>query len=243
MADPQKENGYTPIANEIMEALCRTRIPGEERQVLDAILRKTYGWNKCEDHISLGQIAELTEMKRPNVARGLRSLLTKKIVTVIKSDNTGINLLKFNKNYDQWVLSKTITGNGVIKTDNRSVIKTDNKTVIKSDTHKRKKEKKTIPPCPHQEIIESYNCILGSRLPEVKVNLWPGTTREKYLLARWGEDGARRGNGFWPGLFEYVRDKCPFLLGENDRQWKADLEWILKKNNFVKILEGKYERR
>jgi phage replication O-like protein O len=243
MANPQKEEGYTPIANEIMEALCRTRIPGEERQVLDAILRKTYGWNKCEDHISLGQIAELTEMKRPNVARGLKNLLTKKIVTVIKSDNTGINLLKFNKNYDQWVLSKTITGNGVIESDNRTVIKTDNKSVIKSDTHKRKKEKKTIPPCPHNQIIDAYNSILGSHLPLVKIKLWPGTSREKSLSARWGEDEARRTDSFWTGLFEYIRDKCPFLLGDNDKQWKADLEWILKKNYFVKILEGKYERR
>lgn len=40
MAEPQKENGYTPIANEIMDALCRIRIPGEERQVLDCISGK-----------------------------------------------------------------------------------------------------------------------------------------------------------------------------------------------------------
>jgi phage replication O-like protein O len=140
IASPQKENGFTPIANEIMDALCRTRIPGEERQVLDAILRKTYGWSKCEDKISMGQIAELTGMKRPNVARALKGLLSKQIALVIKSDNRGINTLKFNKNYEQWVLSKAIT---VIKSDNKSVIKNDNRGVIKSDTHKRKyKEKK-----------------------------------------------------------------------------------------------------
>jgi phage replication O-like protein O len=121
MASPQVEDGFTKIANEIMDAFCKTRIPGEERQVLDAIFRKTYGWNKCEDHISMGQIATMTRMKRPNVARAIKSLLSKKIALVIKNDNTGINLLKFNKNYEEWVvLSKPIT---VIKTDNKGVIK------------------------------------------------------------------------------------------------------------------------
>ena len=67
MAEPQKENGYTPIANEIMDALCRIRIPGEERQVLDCIFRKTYGWNKCEDSISLTQFMEMTGLKKPAV--------------------------------------------------------------------------------------------------------------------------------------------------------------------------------
>ena len=60
MANPQKENGYTAIANEIMEALCRHRIPGEDRQVLDVIFRKTYGFNKIEDYISLSQFVDMT---------------------------------------------------------------------------------------------------------------------------------------------------------------------------------------
>lgn len=140
MANPQKEHGYTAIANEIMDALCRFRIPGEERQVLDAILRQTYGWQKCEDKISMSRIAEMTGLKRPNVARAIKGLLSKRITLVIKSDNTQINTLKFNKNYEEWTQS-------VIKSDNsKSVIRSDNRSVIKSDTHKRniKKERKYI---------------------------------------------------------------------------------------------------
>jgi phage replication O-like protein O len=142
MASPQKENGYTPIANEIMEALCRTRIPGEDRQVLDAILRKTYGWSKCEDHISMGQIANLTGLKRQNVGRSIKALRSRNIITVIKNDDSYLNLLKFNKDHESWVSSKMITPKPVIKNDDRSVIKADDKTVIKSDAHKRKKAKK-----------------------------------------------------------------------------------------------------
>ena len=35
--------------------------------------------------------------------------------------------------------------------------------------------------------------------------------------------------------------KINFLWGSNDRQWKADFNWVLNENNLLKILEGKYE--
>ena len=60
MANPQKEEGYTAIANEIMDALCRIRDTWRERNAssyINVILRKTYGWKnkpkkKCEDTIA-----------------------------------------------------------------------------------------------------------------------------------------------------------------------------------------------
>ena len=36
--------------------------------------------------------------------------------------------------------------------------------------------------------------------------------------------------------------KISFLWGSNDRQWKADFNWVLNENNLLKILEGKYEK-
>lgn len=32
----------------------------------------------------------------------------------------------------------------------------------------------------------------------------------------------------------------PFLLGDNDRNWRCDFDWIFKPTNFTKILEGNY---
>lgn len=37
-----------------------------------------------------------------------------------------------------------------------------------------------------------------------------------------------------------ISNTCGFLLGENDRGWKADFDFLIKVNNAVKILEGKY---
>ena len=34
--------------------------------------------------------------------------------------------------------------------------------------------------------------------------------------------------------------KSNFLKGENDRGWRIDIDWLLKPNNFPKVLEGNY---
>lgn len=103
MANPQKENGYTPISNELFEAIVAFRIPGEIRQVFDAVLRKTYGYNKKEDSIANSQLVALTKMKKQNVSRSIAALVDHKLV--IKSDdrNGDGNVLKINKDYQQWV--------------------------------------------------------------------------------------------------------------------------------------------
>lgn len=111
-ANPQKENGYVPIANELVEALGKFRIPGECQQVLWVIFRKTYGFNKKEDAIANTQFVEATGMKKGNVSRSLSKLIINNIV--IKSDNKSKdgNILKINKDYHSWIPF-------VIKSDNK----------------------------------------------------------------------------------------------------------------------------
>ena len=91
LANPNTENGYIKIANELWEALCRIRIPGEARQCLDVIIRKTYGFNKKKDRISYGQISNMTGLSRPKVFRGLKILMDMNIV--YKDSDGYINIL------------------------------------------------------------------------------------------------------------------------------------------------------
>jgi len=108
MGGPQKENGYTAIANEIMEAFGKYRIPGEQRQVLDVIIRKTYGFNKKEDMISNSQFVRATGLKKPSICRAINALIDKNIVS--KKDNKRIPSYQFNKNYRTWkLLAKKLT--------------------------------------------------------------------------------------------------------------------------------------
>ena len=104
--NPQKEKGYTAIANEIMEALAKYRIPGEQMQCLLFILRKTYGYNKKTDAISLSQFVKGTGIKRGNVARAIKGLIAKNLIYVkkggIKKETISISKYRFNKRYGSW---------------------------------------------------------------------------------------------------------------------------------------------
>ena len=96
------------------------------------------------------------------------------------------------------------------------------------------------PPCLHQAIIQIFLEELP-QLPRVKPNLWGGK-RKKALQARWREDVDRQRLEWWRDYFQRVA-RTPFLLGENDRGWTADIEWLLSQANMAKVLEGKYNRR
>ena len=111
MASPQKEHGYVPVANEIYDAFVRTRIPGEARQVLDLIIRKTYGYQKKEDAIALSQFVEKTGMRKPDVCRALAKLLTMNVIVSEKAnDRFGVTKYSLNKNYEKWQpLAKKLT--------------------------------------------------------------------------------------------------------------------------------------
>lgn len=101
MSSPQLEKGYTRIANELLEALGRIRISGEARQVFDVIVRKTYGFGKKKDRISLSQFVLATGLKRPEVCRAIRKLLSMKLIIKI-DDKTG-EIFSIQKDDDLWV--------------------------------------------------------------------------------------------------------------------------------------------
>ena len=50
MASPQIEDGYTKIANELLEAISKVNLSSYEFRVIMAIIRKTYGFNKKSDN-------------------------------------------------------------------------------------------------------------------------------------------------------------------------------------------------
>lgn len=118
MASPQKEDGYTPIANEILRALAKHVISPDEWRILMIIFWKTYGWGKKEDRISLSQFEELTKIKRTHAGRAIRKLLKRRMIykTVTRSGHSDPNRSQFEtqtghsqvisygiqKDYDLW---------------------------------------------------------------------------------------------------------------------------------------------
>jgi phage replication O-like protein O len=110
MANPQKEDGFVAIANELAEAFAKIRISGEEWQCLWVILRKTYGWQKKQDSIPFSQFIEATGIIKQHINRAIRKLESKKVIIVT---NIGYEKAKgygLNKNYEEWAaLPKKVT--------------------------------------------------------------------------------------------------------------------------------------
>ncbi len=84
------------------------------------------------------------------------------------------------------------------------------------------------------QAMDMFNEICGDVLPKAK-----GTTksRDKKLPLRVKELDGLSG---WRDYCVKIRGS-PHLIGQNKRQWKASIDWILEPANMLKIQEGNYE--
>ena len=57
MANPQLEDGFLMIEMELVEQFQRCRFSGREWQIIWVIFRKTKGWQKDMDRISVSQFS------------------------------------------------------------------------------------------------------------------------------------------------------------------------------------------
>ena len=139
MANPQAENGHVDIANEIVDALCRTHITSSQFRVLFCIIRKTYGWRKKEDKISYSQIAEITDIKDiRNVGRTLVELKERNLISIRKNGHG--NYYSFQKNYEIWdkplsilTTSEMTTSEMTTSEMTPAIVNPDNSTIVNPD--------------------------------------------------------------------------------------------------------------
>jgi len=91
---------------------------------------------------------------------------------------------------------------------------------------------------PYQEIVDLYHQILPT-LPRVEKLT---ATRKSYIRQRYVQD--LKEIGHWENFFDHVK-QSKFLMGmttsNNGRKpFKANLEWLTKESNYVKISEETY---
>lgn len=102
MANPNSENGHIDIPHELAEALMRVNLSGYYYRIIWCIFRKTYGWHKDRDGISLTQFQNMTGLDRRHVNRTLKNLEDMDMILVDRSSH--INIYKFNGDYERWIL-------------------------------------------------------------------------------------------------------------------------------------------
>ncbi|EGL82073.1 primosome, DnaD subunit [Caldalkalibacillus thermarum TA2.A1] len=110
MANPQKENGYTAIANEILDEVARRKFSGSQFRILMAIWRLTYGFQRKSHAISLNLLVEKTGLNKDTVKQQIKKLYDNKVIVIVKEATfNSPREIGFNKNYDEWLIPRDDT--------------------------------------------------------------------------------------------------------------------------------------
>jgi phage replication O-like protein O len=134
------EPEFTAIPHEIVEAFARTNLSPYESRVVWFICRKTFGWHKKTDYISLSQFALGTGIDRRNVHRTLKGLESRKIV-VRRDDRKGIRY-GIQRDFTVWKVSSVETPpQGVVCRDDK-VVSVEMTELSSVETPTKEKEKK-----------------------------------------------------------------------------------------------------
>jgi phage replication O-like protein O len=103
MANPQVENGHLKIANEIWEHIITSGMTASELPIAMAVLRKTWGWNKKQEEISLSEFQEITKQPERTIAHSLKNLIAKNILKKTPGGGRGnSSKWSFNKDWETW---------------------------------------------------------------------------------------------------------------------------------------------
>lgn len=91
-------SSFTKVPNEVLEALTQTNLCAYETRVLMLIIRKTYGWHKETDWISLSQNSNGTGIRKPHICRAIKSLAARNIIVKGRNKQVGLQL-----DYERWI--------------------------------------------------------------------------------------------------------------------------------------------
>ena len=252
------DDGYTKIANDLLEAILLADLTLTQTKVLFAIIRKTYGFHKKTDRISDRQISEMIGVHRTHVCNVKNELLARKILC---RDGLKIGLNNVISEWKNQVYENSYT---VAKPATQCVAKPATKSVAKSvhTKDKRKKinktpivpygdsqsadaelpvaetkkpAKKKSPPIDYQAFADAYNETLGDRLPNCAVMNDKRKRALKKLLGLLREPTVECFTAYLRG---FAKRAGPFYFGDNDRGWMASLDYLLREDTLTKTKEG-----
>ena len=111
-----------------------------------------------------------------------------------------------------------------------------------------------VPACPVRQLVGLYAAKCTS-LPKPRFELWKDSQGAKDLRTRWRwllsadavrEDGTRYAETpaqaiDWFGRFFDTVHASDFLTGRKGNWGKCDLSWLMKRENFMKVVQGNYD--
>lgn len=185
-------------------------------------------------------LADETGLTQQQIRTALNKLKSTNEITIKATNkNSLVTVVNYGVYQDKGELSTNKTTNKAPNgqpTDNQQITTTNNDN-NDNNVNNIKITSPKATKCPHKDIVDLYHDLLPS-LPRVKE--WT-TKRQGYLKTVWSNNEARQSMDYWTRFFNYV-SQSDFLMGRAG-DFKADLEWLVKPANFIKIIEKKYENR
>ncbi|EMH9026292.1 replication protein [Proteus mirabilis] len=252
------DNGYTRIANELLDAIMLAGLTKHQLLMVMAVWRKTYGFNKKMDWVGNEQLESMTKIDSTKCSTAKNQLVRMKIF-IQEGRKIGMN-----KNISEWETDIDRNSKSFTETVKNSFTKTVKTTLPKrsntKDNNTKDKKESNTPLTPHEvkggesvkptkrkstpinydEYLNAYNEEVGDRLPHaVEANEKRKTRIRKIIknLATSNVDGWRA------YVRAFVRMAKPFYFGENDTGWTADIDYLLRETTLTGVREGKFADR
>lgn len=210
---------FTRIPNNFIDDL---KLNPYQFQILSIIVRKTDGWCKIEDGISLSQFEKLVTFKKPKIIQTLKELIEMDLISkrkqILDNNSNSFNMYKISD---------------MVVTENNKGSNSQLLGVVTEDYTQKKANTKENTIIDYDEYLTLWNEFATKNKKSKIASLT--NTRKKQLYTR-----LKDYKNFLE-MFKYSlikAEKSNFLL--TSKFFKLD--WLIKNdNNIVKVIEGAYD--
>ena len=112
MANVQTENGFTKIANEILESIAKLPLNGTQFKILLVVWRSTYGFQKKSHDLSLNYLVKACCCSKTSIKAEIKTLIA---ANILKEESiptfNSTREISFNKDYELYRVTKLTQGN------------------------------------------------------------------------------------------------------------------------------------
>ena len=96
------DDGYTKVANLLLEALAMAKLNGVQKGICLFVLRRTYGWGSKEGQISLKEFALACNSSETYVSKQIKQLVTWKVILRTSYEPGKVPSFTVNTRVAQW---------------------------------------------------------------------------------------------------------------------------------------------
>lgn len=250
------DDGYTRIANELLEAVMAADLTARQLKVVLAVIRKTYGFGKKFDRITNTQIAMMTGIHHTHVCKAKNEMIAMSIIV------TNGHAIGVNKVISEWNFEVSQVSESLAKTANKTLAKLANgykPTQLNTKETIQKKEKKETPLSPdggdagsekltartkvsidYESFLAAYNTEVGERLPHAVAVNEKRKRRLKKIIPQLKTPNVE---GFRAYVRAFVQQAKPFYFGDNNTGWTADFDYLLRDDTLTGVREAKFADR